>query len=135
VDRPLHVQVAEAIGAEGVRYEEFPCHVGQSVCLRCSGVGDLPSVSDRPKMIGQWMESYWIEDEDVGEAIPSYDLDWSATGPLLKEYGISLAPDQTLPGTWGAWVGDFAPLSARDPEPLVAVCLLILEMNAAGWKF
>lgn len=40
---------------------------------------------------------------------------------LMVAHGISVAPDQSLPGTWAAWRGDFAPLSARAATPGDAV--------------
>ena len=76
MSEPLHVQVARALGATGIRYEEKPCHVGQTVCFRCSSEGNFPRVSNEPVMVGRWLESHWIEDEDVGAPVPAYDTDW-----------------------------------------------------------
>lgn len=128
-EKPLHVRVAEALGAKAIRYEEKPCHVGQTVCLRCSGAGDFPRVSNDPIIIGRWLMERWIEDEDVGQAIPAYDADWGATGPLLERYGITLRLDvPSLPG----WTARAQRATCRSQKPLLAVCGLILALHSAG---
>jgi len=63
---------------------------------------------------------------------PNFDTDWSATGPLVERFKISVAPDQSLPGSWGAWVGDFAPLAQRAATPLLAICNLIVALAREG---
>ncbi len=130
-EKPLHVRVAEALGDGPCRYEERHCHVGQTVCLRCSGMGDFPRVTDSPQIVGRWLQPYWIEDEDVGEPVPAYDKSWDATGPLIDRYGISLnrafgseryiaslAVDKSPEGAF-LLDGDMA---------LVAVCNLVLAL-------
>ena len=59
---------------------------------------------------------------------PRYDTDWSATGPLIEKYGISLKRE---PGGWDARV-DYSLASDQNPTALVAVCHLILALHAAG---
>jgi hypothetical protein len=65
--------------------------------------------------------------------IPRYDLDWSATGPLIERFGIDL-----IHTSWG-WeasrVVDGTLVSATDivtHTALGAVCNLILALHAAG---
>jgi hypothetical protein len=67
-------------------------------------------------------------------AIPRYDTDWSATGPLIERYRLDVSPAKDgwlatsdLPyaatGGWG---------QAAGPSPQVAVCNLLLALKAAG---
>lgn len=71
-EKPLHVQVAEALGeVRAVHAEQY--EVGQGMlCPRCD-----------------WLEP-WNFFGDTPYCIPRYDTDWSATGPLIERYGISL---------------------------------------------
>ncbi len=136
---PLHVKVAAAIGGEGFRYVERPCHVGQTACLYCSGIGDFPRVSNEPVMLGHWEQSYWIEDEDVGAPVTRYDSDWAATGPLIAHLGLDIierdrgqcvagvSSDRGVrPDEDPGW-----PLEGIGPDRLAAVCDLILKLRAA----
>lgn len=122
MDKPLHVRVAEVLG--WFRFE--------------------------PSLNGMWPDEWRGQPPTpiVGEAakeIPRYDTDWSATGPLIEKYGITLMkawPDSPDPwhacteSHYGAFnVGhshqcEF--INAGLQTPLVAVCNLILALAEAG---
>ena len=65
---------------------------------------------------------------------PRYDTDWSATGPLIEKYEITV---MNCGGIWDASIGYDAYGVCGDHEaggstPLVAVCNLLLALHAAG---
>jgi hypothetical protein len=107
--KPLHVQVAEALGYE-VGYVGLEQRITKAV-------------SPMEMVLGP---------------VPRYDTDWAATGPLIEKYGISvrLSPfptDAALP--WVAWAGATdvtGRLRERGPTPLIAVCNLILLLKESG---
>lgn len=112
-DKPLHVQVAEALGCSvmevaGVWYDEAEVDAAEA---------RHDSFSARP--------------------IPHYDTDWSATGPLIEKYKITLEHYEE-PGffNWRASTADVdcnkwdAPITGE--TPLLAVCHLILALKEAG---
>ena len=122
-ERPLHVRVAEALGWSEI--EEY--------AVKQPGV--------QPRWIG------WKQGTPVGtkHEIPLYDLSWCATGPLIEKYAIVL--DHLWPGdlgldgfNWRAQVSADVRSSEHDayhrygvgPTPLIAVCLLLLELHKAG---
>jgi hypothetical protein len=118
-ERPLHVRVAEALG-----WHDF--HV----------LGDGEHVGQHPDKERNRKHSYAVE------AIPRYDTDWSATGPLIEKYRIELewerlitpARDFVWTASWGQQIGHLTPViySASDTTPLIAVCNLLLALHAAG---
>ena len=60
--------------------------------------------------------------------VPRYDIDWEATGPLIERLKMRVGPVRFDGPTWeavahGSWVNALT--------PLVAVCLLILDLQAA----
>lgn len=103
--KPLHVQVAEALGWLDLRQ--------QNGMNRYSWTG-------------------WHAPMEVGgrEAIPDFEHDWSATGPLIEKYEIWLTCDK---GMWIArtdiWPDEKA---GKYSTPLLAVCHLILALKEAG---
>jgi hypothetical protein len=112
-DQPLHVQVAEALGWKLIPYNELPgrfcregaTHVwatpsGEEFCARCN--------SEMP---------------------PRYDLDWSATGPLIEKYGIC----QYLNcGVWHSFTASDGDDCGDGAAPLESLCRLILALGKAG---
>lgn len=75
------------------------------------------------------------------EAIPRYDTDWSATGPLIERQRVAVVPWK--PVLWRAFRAPFiGPQDevyvhedheeASGETPLLAVCNLILALNKAG---
>lgn len=106
-DKPLHVQVAEALGTFHAEHDwDARDWVNQGCRREC---GDRNS---------------------KGVCAPHYDTDWSATGPLIERLGIDLE-------TWSepgkpAWEAYSRTEFGGGPTPLVAVCRLILDMKAEG---
>lgn len=115
-EKPLHVRVAEALGCSWPKHyidgDAWHCRCG---CYEHAG-GD---------------------DSDSSE-IFRYDTDWSATGPLIEKYSISVtrtwkAMLEDIPGdNWIACIKDANRGFADGPTPLVAVCNLLLKLHAAG---
>lgn len=126
-EKPLHVKVAEALGwtyrdlsevgdtgCGGTVYMIPPGETSRSYCNAC-----------RPNQP------------------PRYDTDWSATGPLIEKYHLSLSHDDYK---WRAQCPNPARYEDEDgkpvpwcyPEigtgstPLIAVCNLILALKAEG---
>jgi hypothetical protein len=122
--KPLHVLVAEALGEGPFRLSSYIVINGQRF--------DIPT----------WIPAGWTADMPPAGYFPGhgprrYDIDWSATGPLIEKYRLDL---------W-CWVeGAFRPTErwrARadridgEPEmqgetPLIAVCNLIVYLSEAG---
>lgn len=103
-EKPLHVQVAEALGWEPWDH----------------------------KLLGpRWRRPGSAHPE---KAVPRYDTDWSATGPLIEKHMII---PRFGSGTWWAeadwptyqkhirWTGE-------GETPLIALCHLILSLKEAG---
>ena len=127
-DKPLHVQVAEALGWTDCQLQtEFSAM--------------------------EWARhGHWIgrginpgDKIDTPQPIPHYDSDWSATGPLIEKYPITLGrfAKWFQNGQWFAILPgesehphDFDNAAARaeahGPTPLIAVCNLILALHKAG---
>ena len=124
-EKPLHVQVAEALGWTYVEPE-----------------------MTRPEW--GWQEPDWwllLRDNDprfpepMRGSPPDFDTDWSATGPLIEKYGLRLWPhpvDRWI-AKWqgeaigdGEYAGQYEMQAADGDTPLVAVCHLILALKAAG---
>lgn len=109
-DKPLHVQVAEALGWTDMKPRADDGLWG----------GKAPDVS------WEWTSP------------PRYDTDWAATGPLIEKYGFQIWRNGE--GVWEAQGsqykdGEHVPGSFRainGPTPLEAVCHLILALKAAG---
>lgn len=107
--KPLHVRVAEVLGWTHIS-------PGNTMNLDDPGVGYPPSLP----IVGQ------------KEAIPRYDTDWAATGPLIERMRLYLywADDARL------WIAQ-PPFSDQVDKPhvfagdtpLIAVCNLIVELG------
>jgi len=110
--RPLHVKVAEALGCK-------PYYDTSGVL----GIGWKCGCSD---------EEHRDEEEGI-HTLARYDTDWSATGPLVEKYGISLAC--TARDKDGRWLFGYADLDSTEgpgTTPLIAVCGLLLALKEAG---
>ena len=111
-DKPLHVQVAEALG----------CPTAWDEYCRCPGLEH--SGEEHPPRLAR------------------FDTDWSATGPLIEKYEISVGPGATEAGPWaaisgvfvdgGGWDGLDFDYRGKGPTPLIAVCHLLLALKKAG---
>jgi hypothetical protein len=118
-DKPLHVRVAVALGM---------------LCEPCSSDGGCPEWTEIPS-------TDWGEDCQNGH-IPRYDTDWSATGPLIEKFGITVTPGSCLGLFKSPWVaarnfvaecdGWASEEDAAGPTPHLAICNLILALKAAG---
>lgn len=130
-ERPLHVQVAEVLG-----YGE------------CSPCGEEGAWHFAPGNGAAYREDFtptWRDVFDYGEwhrcehdrnLVPRFDTDWSATGPLIEKYGLTITPEwlMTEPKKLDGWM-------ARAPtfheawygrHPLEAICNVIVALAAAG---
>lgn len=137
-DRPLHVRTAEALGWKGIEDapkidRERSALEGRPVVVGSEWFGR--ATEDCPKW-GALVKAY------ASYAVPRYDTDWSATGPLIERYGIELRNDGNSKGWEAVWPGgtDYEARSlfanplieGTGPTPLVAVCNLILALKEAG---
>ena len=124
VDKPLHVQVAEALGW-------MDCRETQTLCqVKIDGEWATPVRSfgweGRPPTKGPAF---------TGRSIPHYDTDWAATGPLIEKYEINI--DLREAG-WCAtsfdkkFVLDHKADPQFGPTPFIAVCNLILKLAEEG---
>lgn len=126
-EKPLHVRVAEAIGLTVQDESVYGC---RQMCVRSvSDSGDFPMPGHRPHDHILWTyyrKCEWEEDGDW-EPVVSYDTDWSATGPLIEEFGFNLEAGNG----WTAldWGGEYAAVGST---PLEAVCHLIIALSEAG---
>jgi hypothetical protein len=124
--KPLHVQVAEALGTKLVPMT-------------------LTS-KDAPPVFQGWMA---VASPYHLEQIPRYDTDWSATGPLIEKYRINIgAPSPQDSCVWVNRPADGDPalrmwdsttemlgcadIAVEGETPLIAVCHLILALSKAG---
>lgn len=120
-EKPLHVQVAEALG-------QVECGAWKLWGQSLGGP--------------EWMKpngSCKHENCYPPGLPPRYDLHWPATGPLIERYGLALdnEPIEEDRFGWRAqeryWQdSDTCALHAFGPTPLIAVCNLILALKAAG---
>jgi hypothetical protein len=121
----LYVQVAEALGWTDIQ----PCG---NIMLPDSSFYD-----GRPP--GAVVIIGWPQ--EGRRIVPRYDIDWSATGPILERLGIGVQ----LQGRWSTsgvakqeWVAEahWPTYQARyvefGPTPQIAVCNLILDLARAG---
>lgn len=120
--KPLHVQVAEALGLPDVGW-----YYRESWENTRWVKGEPGTIG--PTGGGGW---YCIWDENEGgprRSVPRYDTDWSSTGPLIERFGITLTHDSGA----GPWIAE-VPGVEWYPEstPLLAVCRCILELHASG---
>lgn len=127
-DKPLHVEVAEALG-----WRLIPLK-GSKVQFCLSGGTKV------------WVNPHGEHQCERCTSLPRYDTDWAATGPLIEKYGIAISPDGAEEVGWiaiaeaslwilgtAAWGYDHGvrPFGSG-ATPLEAVCRLILAMKAEG---
>src|SRR3972149_9156717 len=114
-EKPLHVQVAEAL----------------ELWMHCSyePPKNLMNLADKGRWVGYNPKTMLVGERGT---VPHYDTDWSATGPLIEKYGISLKCSE--PPLWGAFASPGFPILGGKPTdsriyrvdttPLGAVCHL-----------
>lgn len=131
-EKPLHVRVAEALGCEPYQCDDENC---------CGVVGSWHCPSSCGK-------AHVDREEGVREWVTRYDTDWSAAGPLIERFRISLRSPHEPPYAgermWEAFAwppadpthkaGDCQDemVAGSSKGPLVAVCRLILALAEAG---
>lgn len=122
MDKPLHVQVAEALGCKP-RMMPDPHGAPAWLCL----------CEDEHRPI------YRRHGEKGNADLLRYDTDWSATGPQIEKYALDLRATPWQDGTkeWeaSAWRPNPNPKEAfrtSGDTPLIAVCNLILKLKEAG---
>lgn len=134
IEKPLHVQVAEALGCRTLRYDES--RTAAEDWWRC-GCGPDPA------KVGTIQEGIAVH---ASGSVPNrwlnhYDTDWSATGPLIEQLALDVfyegRPRHDRGWTAQAWLpfGEKVPSAAwskRGETPLLAICNLILALHAAG---
>lgn len=143
-DKPLHVEVAEALGWTNCRAGTTPVP-GDFNVHQAFWLGDPPP-GVKPNPATTYIDN---ETERVmfgDSVIPHYDTDWSVTGPLIKKFGFNLDcvrddeddddPDweafvRGLTDTNGGYIWSWAERGATN-EPLVAICYLILTLAKKG---
>ena len=122
--KPLHVQVAEALGCKpAIYWENSPWE------CRCE---DSPHAAHT--IHSECCHSHSGMACNDGD-LAAYDTDWAATGPLIEKYGLRVYPHQGMDahgdGGWNASRGSWADFHVG-ATPLVAVCNLILALAKAG---
>jgi len=131
MEKPIHVRVAEALGWTNLTETPPP----------------LPGMD--PHWLGDPPEWYarshtqYVADIDYAKrtltirtgSIPRYDTDWSATGPLLERFNISI-----VPAPHGGYVAlelrgrsphIEVPFHRSEPTMLQAACALLI--SGAPW--
>lgn len=123
--KPLHVQVAEALGYGDCA----PCSGEDGAWHFAPGSG----TAYRDDFTPIWRDSFdygeWHRCDHDRNFVPRFDTDWSATGRLIEKYRIKLSP--TSDGCW--WAGELdRPYQELQPKSLVAICRFILALAQAG---
>ena len=112
-EKPLHVQVAEALGWTDCHLDDADTDIWEGIYFN----------------------------DDRWHAISRYDTDWSATGPLIEKYQIALRPpsepERCGGNLWEAYCwfgpdGDEEITGGSVDGPLAAVCRLLLKLKDAG---
>lgn len=116
MDKPIHVQVAEALGCNSAFRKAYRGDKEEQWCCEDGDHRD-------PTLCEPWLDS-----PDVAR----FDLDWCATGPLVERHKIALEwhPLWAPPG-WCAVSEDGGWIGSAD-SPLLAICRLIIELGKAG---
>ena len=141
--KPLHVLVAEAIGYRWLvrahadsslppraRFLANPRDAERLIAMRHS----RPATGDEPT-------AYGLDEKALGmrlPAVPRFDIDWSATGPLIERLHIGLRHldpreyrDLPAAGYWCAeWPFEFIMAYTYAATPLIAACEAIVAMAA-----
>ena len=130
-EKPLHVRVAEALGWEWFHFVDKSFLLPPFAHKQHEYGSWERGLCENP----QWDITQWFTSKNH-LAIPRYDTDWSATGPLIERHEITcITPyPERLPNKWTARHGRPAEefLEAYGPTPLIAVCNLLLALKEAG---
>jgi hypothetical protein len=121
--RPLHVRVAEVLGCKPVFRKAYPGDREERWCCDCPNRGHRDPDLHEP----------WEDDPEIAR----YDLDWSATGPLIEQLSINLtrsvkAVEWYVPGD--SWFANRSGAKfGMGATPLLAVCDWIVK-NAEAFE-
>ena len=141
-EKPLHVLVAEAIGYRWL----VRAHADSSLQPRARF---LASPKDAERLIamrhsrpasGDELPAYLLDEKALGmrlPMVPRFDIDWSATGPLVERLHIGLRyldprECRDLPAAyWCAeWPFELITAYSYAATPLIAACEAIVAMAA-----
>lgn len=112
-DKPLHVQVAEALGWTQIE------QCGDILAPWASGYHGLPPG-----------HGFILGDKNQGRVkVPRFDLEWDATGPLMIRFRVGLFP---MPQDRKMWVAQCNHREAIGLQPLVMACSLIVDLAATN---
>lgn len=120
-ETPLHVRVAEVLGWTWKQSYTGACR------FLCPPAFDLNGAHNfDPAHFRDASEAMRICDDGY-RYVPRYDTAWSATGPLIEKYGISL--HWTITERWAATgPAHTAHWREYDESPLVAACRTIIAL-------
>jgi hypothetical protein len=142
VDKPLHVRVAEKLGCKlgeiWAPHPKYPGKIkGEVIALNCE-------CTHYDHAVG-WPLEKCDDCSDFDRSVKRYDLDWSATGPIIERLGIGVAPNPhgvcltSIDGSTGPFHA-YLPSDGWDnihecwnqemlgATPLLAVCALLLAL-------
>jgi len=120
-EKPLHARVAEALGCKPLEKLNLPSRTETIWTCECPDSIHGTLYDDAEE---QWHSGI----------VARYDLEWSATGPLIERFGIALRENGVR--CWSVWSERTdTPVEeevAEGETPLIAVCHLILALSKAG---
>jgi hypothetical protein len=144
-EKPIHVQVAEALGwkVRLSKHGHFIVTHGEGAevpghqCEEAYGYRNPNALYD--SYTGKKLparEDWWNDCSHV----PIFHEDWSVVGPLIQKYGINLERAQACRadgGPYAAWrwalpVDKLPPVKHWGDTPQLAVCNFILAFSAVG---
>jgi hypothetical protein len=118
-EKPLHVQVAEALG----------CKVMGPVAKGWDRDGGPVLWYCNCELSGHEGDTHEARDCHDPYRLARYDEDWSATGPLIEKYGIC----QYLNcGVWHSYTASDGDDCGDGATPLESFCHLIIALGKAG---
>lgn len=141
-EKPLHVQVAEALGVKPRRSWAVMNRAEDAYFIDFDREYEAEAdVADHLRRYPNGL--YAQEGAHVVEQLhyPFFDTDWAATGPRLERLraeGWNVVLQCENGGHWYAYYSDighnapYVQVEGRGDTPLVAVCRLILALSAAG---
>lgn len=140
MEKPLHVSVAEVLGAEVEWrvpdwYKNIPGHSDDFCWMRRLHAGDRIRTQET-HFGGGTVVRVIQEGEDLwGDTFPRFDTDWSATGVVLETMlkdghrDFHLSPPYD---TGEGWHAVWGPRVGRGATIQEAICYLLLSIHAAG---
>lgn len=90
-EKPLHVRMAEALGQEIVFVAGEHGSVGTWGVVHREFLVDMRTFPPGPRR--RWFVAHDGDIMAEVRAVPRFDTDWIATGPLIEKYGIMVHAD------------------------------------------